>query len=366
MLSFDYATTGDFSYPRPSASWTYWWNKSIVWACRAYTGTKDMSDELLGIWSRARNLTGSYAVFFLAIDSSDNWKIWKLWSRSDTERQNVLPEFAVIELDWTETVMSSYGTLDSSNIKYYGILGQASWTTWRDLCRTYEQYFTKKQTIIGWWERAPIQLSHIKKLLSSEKNDFGTIYDESLLSMVNSQFVYTKDLVFGDWASQCHIGINWQALSLPTQANWATEFMFNVDGWAVWLEINESEWDIKNSLVSADAGWYINSISDNMDYSGTIFSKYKATLQENKVYENITFVDSERVDLSNGAGLEWCIINGSIEAGTTGWVLVDSADTPVLKDTIIKNCVWYGMRIEWNTEVDLDNVNFDTNVIKDL
>jgi len=306
MCNFSYNIDADNDYPTGSTGITGW-KKSLAGSCRSYTTSSDMSNELIALWQKPASSNVAY-MYFLMIDTSNNWKLWKIRSKYVAGYIYSASTHNLISPDSVDTPIFQTSSFNSNAIKYYGMMFRLSSDTARNGSSTYDQYIINKQTIYGGGSSKQVSWSDISSAINSEVNDNGLVYDKTLQNIVPSQFVLSRDLVLS-----CNIAMNNQALSFPPQADGINDFFFNVDAGTTGLETINASGNINTSLVASDKGAYLtNTSGDTIDYTGTIFSKYNPTLQDGKTYDSVTFVECGQI-LQGTATLNNCTISSSTD-----------------------------------------------------
>ena len=356
MCNLEYTVDTENQYPNEANGQTGW-KTSIMGSCRSFSTSRDMSGKLIALWNQTNNTTTAY-VYYLMIDTSNNFKIWKLRSKYDSNNIYNATVHNLISPDSTETPFTQTSSFNSNAIKYHGIMFRASSDTSKNGITTYNQYIVNTQTIEGGGSTKEVTYKDIALFLNSEKTLSNISYTESLQSIVPSQFMLSRSLILA-----CKIRMDNQALSFPPQADGINNFLFNVDAGFCGLETNGASGKITNSLIASDVNSYWDSSADTIDYSGSIFSSFNVTLDVDRTYENESWVNCGTIALNNGASLDNCTINGSTD--NYGCSL-DIADAPIVSDTAIKNCSDYGMLIAGTGDITFDNVTFSGNTTKDI
>jgi len=361
MCTTDYTTTGAFDYPPTPSGGVLGWLTNITGNCRSYTTPKNMSGKKLAIWTRARNSANTKNIYVLIIDSANEWKMWRVWRRYG---QLTVPEFTLIDPASNDTPFSQSGAFNPASVKYYGIIGQCSTDSTHHLVYTYQQYFLEKQSVTGGGLDKPVSWKDIDTMLNSEETEYGTIFNESLQTIVPSQYMLMQELSLGDGLKFSHFEMKNQALSFPPQADGNTNFLFNVDKNAMGIETHNVSGNINNSIIASDKGATFTSVAgDTIDYAGTLFISTTSTLQSGKTYTNASWIDSDILDL-NGASLLGCVVSGATNA--TGGVLLDITESSTINGSTIKDCSTYGLRIDGVGNLTLDDVTFSENGTKDI
>ncbi len=357
MCNFEYNLDIDNDYPT-GVTGVLGWKKSLVGSCKSYTTSADMSNILIALWHKTSSINVA-SMYYLMVDTSNNWKLWKIRSKYTSNYISSSVEHNLISPDSVDTPIAQTTNFNSNAIKYNGILFRESSDLLKNGCSTYDQYIVNTQTIEGGGDSKQVTWSDMASALNSEMNDNGLIYDKTIQNIVPSQFVLSRSLKLS-----CEIGMNNQALSFPPQADGINNFLFNVDSGFAGLVIDTASGDIKNSLIASDRGAYWNSSSnDTIDYSGSIFGTFDINLNVNRTYENESWVNCGQINLTNGASLDNCTVNGCTRAYG---VSLDTADVPTLSNLVIKNCSDYGISIAGTTDLTLDNITFSNNATKDL
>lgn len=301
MCNFEYNVDNDNDYPTGSSG-TTGWKTGIVGSCRSFTSAEDMSDKLIALWQQTSSSNNAY-VYFLMIDTSNNWKLWRIRSKYNSSNVYNGVDHNLISPDSINTPWFQTPSFNSNSIKYYGIMFRESSDTARNGMDTYNQYFVSTQTIMGGGSTKQVSWSDIAMSLNAEKNDFGTTYRETLQSIVPSQFMLSRSLKLS-----CEIGMNNEALSFPPQADGINNFLFNVDANFCGLETENVSGNINTSLIASDKGAYLtNTALDTIDYTGSIVSKYNPTLQSGKTYSQVSFVECGQI--AGSATLSNCTIS---------------------------------------------------------
>ena len=302
MCDFSYNVDADNDYPTGSSGVTGW-KKSLVGSCRSFTTSSDMSNELIALWQKPTSSNVAY-MYFLMIDTSNNWKLWKIRSKYIAGYIYSSAEHNLISPDSVDTPIFQTASFNSDAIKYYGMMFRESSDTARNGCSTYDQYIVNTQTITGGGSSKQVSWSDISSALNGEINDNGLTYDKTLQNIVPSQFVLSRSLKLS-----CEIGMNNQALSFPPQADGINNFLYNCDANFAGLETDTASGNINTALIASDKGAYLtNTALDTIDYTGSIISKYNPTLQSGKTYSQVSFVECGQI--TGGSTLENCTISG--------------------------------------------------------
>ncbi len=364
MMLYDYDTTSPFAYPH-GADLTIGphWNVNVVGNNKVFTTAQDFSEDINVIFTKPY-AGNTKKLWFWASDSSGNWKCW-LISNLPTISMDYT---TFIDFADTEGLYNSEGTFDATDVKYYGTLFQQKIPThYRAPYGTYDLYSLNTMIPTGGSTEYPIKLWMIEKNINKGARVNGTIFSDYMSTSSPSQFLLAGKLKLGNGVLEnTTISAQNTNLSFNPHSDGIGTYFYYVGGYKAGIEIDKCKGDLTYDTIVSDSGWYFTSTDDSVDLSGAIFVNSDCNLNSGKVYENISFVNSPCVKLSNGSGVDNCTINGSIETGTTGAVLVDSADTPTLSDTSIKNSAGYGMRIEGTTSITLNHIIFNNNATKDI
>jgi hypothetical protein len=364
MCNFSYNVDADNDYPTGSTGITGW-KKSMAGSCRGFTTSADWSGKKLGLWHKTPSLNVAY-VYFLIIDTSNNWKMWRIRSKYIPNYIYTEVKHNIIQIDSVDTPWLQTSSFNSNAIKYYGMMIRESSDAARNGLYTYDVYEVLNQAVTGGGNGIQVSWADIAITLNSEINENGITYDKSIQSIVPSQYVISRSLTLS-----CEMGMRNQALSFPPQADGKQNFLFNVDGGSAGIETDDASGNINTSLIASDKGAFLtNTALDTIDYTGSIISKYIPTLQSGKTYLQVSFVDcaqiTGRATLSNctitnhtgnGGVLFDGLISGGVYKDNTYAIEIDVAGDYTLNDITFSNNTK-----DINITATTGTVNITTNV----
>ncbi len=362
MLIYDYNVTTPFAYPNETAG-TIYWNANVVGNNKEFTAAKDLDADICVIFTKP--YTGNNKqIWFWAADSSGNWKCWLVFQNGTVS----IDHTTFIDFADIEGLVNSDGTFDATDIKHYGtFFKQKSSAQYRTPTGTYDLYTLNTMTVTGGSTTYPIALWMIEKNVNKGIRVNGTVFEEYMSTSAPSQFLLGGKLKLGDGVlTNTAVSAQNTSLSFNPHSDGIGTFFYYVGAYKAGIEVDRCSGDLTYDTIASDAGWYYISTDDDIDLSGAILVGSDAALDDGKTYENISFVNSKQVTLDAGSGLDGCTINGSIETGTVGGLLIDIADSPIVKNTVIKNSVGYGIRIDGVGDITLNGMTFSDNATKDI
>jgi len=360
VLKQDYATTGSRGYGTGSSG-TIGRATNITGNARSHATPLDVSGErVVGFYRPAAHFKLAY---FLAVDSSGNWALWQI--SADTAQ---VDHTYIVDVASLDTPIRSYGTFDDTALAYHAILFKVNTDGNRfSLSATYHEYIFLEETIIGGNSTVPIEFYHIEKTLKWTTRLSGDAFNDYFQTFAPALNLVKNTLKLGDGVNPAAIEINNKALSMPESADGKTAVDYNVDGFVAGIELANISGNWRNSLIAGGSGFnFVSKSGDTVDYSGSIFILTALTLENARIYEGITVVNSPTVVLDNGASLEQSTVNESTATGTAGALQIDLADSPSLDNSAIKNSAGYGIRIEGVGGITLTDVTFAANATKDI
>ncbi len=313
--TYTYVSGGDNRQPSLASGVQSGWKTNYLGSFKAFTTPVDYSDTPIAIWTRSGH-TNVAKTFFCVIDDSNNWKIWRISNNKAANYQVVAPEYAVFDMNSTDTPAYQTASFDSSNIKYIGLMTMATSDIGRYGLYMYDQYTLGLQTIRGGGDSFGVPMTDVEKFLSIEETLNGQNFVEGLKAYTPTMFVVSKTIRFS-----CYMGVINQALGFPPQANGITDFMYNADGDSdlFGIDLTDAKGKINTALLLSDKGNLISTGGTSpVDMTGSTLVRYKPTFQEGETVTQVSFVDCEQI--TGGATLTNCTITGY--TGTDGAILL--------------------------------------------
>jgi len=321
---------------------------------RTFTTPIDMSTLLLGIYFKPYSATQTKETFLWVCDSSENWMTWRL--------KNGFPDintvFTVLDLKCIDNIAAQHGTLDTTDIKHYALLFTNYKTTNRYGMKTYNIYELKTVEYSGGTEDMPLSPKQMKLWTGNNKREDGGIFSESIVSLVDSQYLFRVPFSLGTGVFN---SIN-TAVAYPAVADNNTIFDFYVADNSMELVINGIEGDWKSNLITSDALLKFKSTDDDLDYTGTIFIKITLEMEDGKTYDQITVKQGGQV-YKGTANITNSVIAESID--TNGAVLWDLTAAGTISNTKFDSNT-YDIEISGVGDITFDNITFTNNITKNL
>ena len=303
--TYTYTSGGTNVITRGDASNQAGWKTNYLGSFKSFTTPIDYSSTVIALWTRHYN-ANTQKTYFGVIDSSNNWKIWTLNSKSANAFQYAVPEYRVFDLNSIETPTYQTASFNSNSIKYIGFLIQSTSDTGRDTIYMYDQYTLGLQTVRGGGADFGVPLVDIEKFLSVEEILSGQSFTEGLKAYTPTMFVVSKTIRFS-----CYMAVLNQAIGFPPQADGIQDFVYNADGDSnlFGFDFTNTLGKVNTSLMLSDQGNLIaTGGTTTVDMTGSTLVKYNPTFQSGETYDTISFAQCGQI--TGGATLTNCIISG--------------------------------------------------------
>ena len=295
--------------PRSAAGTKSGWKTNYIGAFKSFSTPVDYSTVGLAIWSRPCG-SNTQKTFFVAIDNSNNWKLWTLSNKVANGYQYATPEYREFDLNSINTPTFQTASFSSTTIKFIGFLAQATSDAGRDALYMYDQYTLRLQTVRGGGVDFGVPLSDIEKFLATEKTLNGQSFVEGLKAYTPSMLVAAKTIRYS-----CYLESTNQAIGFPPQADGISNFMYNADGDSTifGLDLTDAKGSIASLMTSNKGNFLTTGGTTTVKLEGSTIANYNPTFQSGEVYDSVRFTGCGQV--SGGATFNNCIFAGHTGTG---------------------------------------------------
>jgi len=259
-----------------------------------YITPADFTNKVLGMGIQ-NETSNTRAVRFLAIDSSDSWKSWKIGKDLNYVTS---PIQKLVDIEKNNTCTSA-GTLDHTQIQYKAILYKPRTFSQRTKVVVYPYYELNNLITLGG--------DDIREV------DTYTMFDtlnEVLQGTSNSssfQFQFLHNIQFGNDLYPLKFKVDGVSLAFPPLADGINSFDAYLDKVGINHNLRDADTlTFTNSQIGSDLPWdFIVTKAQTLDYAGTIFKNATVTLVSGVTLSSASFGGGLGI-FHNDATLQHC------------------------------------------------------------